>query len=358
MSTRVAAQSGNWNLTSTWTGGVVPTGADIADSGGFQITVSDTQACAQFKNSNAGARGKLIVSNGGSLTLTSLWSSTNLNDMQVDAGGTLIISKVMGDFTAIAVINGTFTINGTASGNFIPGTGSSFGSGSVVSLGTTPACFNNGGASGLTIYGGANVTAWFYQVTDTAAYNIFYAVSGVSISAPVILHITGFTNGTYYPILNPELFAGCRLTIDATANPATRFLLPAQTAMTMMLAPLTNLVPANLLSGVNIGGVVGTDVGQSAQLATDVAAVDAQKANIVTGTTILTKAGSYPTTATSQAAQLATDQAAVEAVKAHIRRPADGGPANVLGTVVGTLNAEVIHRTQSPMSLPTPPMMV
>jgi len=57
----------------------------------------------------------------------------------------------------------------------------------------------------------------------------------------------------------------------------------------------------------------------AAQLVTDKAAVDAEKANIKTGTTILTKAGSYPTTETSKAAQLADDKNIVLAAAADIR---------------------------------------
>jgi len=57
----------------------------------------------------------------------------------------------------------------------------------------------------------------------------------------------------------------------------------------------------------------------AAQLVTDKGEVDAEKANIKTGTTILTKAGSYPTTETSKAAQLADDKEVVLAAAADIR---------------------------------------
>lgn len=77
----------------------------------------------------------------------------------------------------------------------------------------------------------------------------------------------------------------------------------------------------------------------ASQLATDQAAVDAEKANIVTGTTILTKAGSYPTTAASKAAQLADDVLLVAAQAAKI--VAGTAFTGGLGTV-GDLEPSVI----------------
>ena len=57
--------------------------------------------------------------------------------------------------------------------------------------------------------------------------------------------------------------------------------------------------------------------------------------------------GTYPPSTTSYdlgaAAQLVTDRSSVDGVKAYIQRPADGGPATVLGTVTGTLNTAAIY---------------
>src|SRR5436190_16637850 len=62
---------GNWNSTATWSGGVVPAGADdVVIVGNDTVTVTDTRSAASITfNSGSGSR-TLRVSTGGDLTVT------------------------------------------------------------------------------------------------------------------------------------------------------------------------------------------------------------------------------------------------------------------------------------------------
>ncbi len=85
-----AAQSGDWNATSTWTGGAVPVSTDDVTISGFTVTVSDTQAAQSISvQSDATTAGKLIVLATGSLTASTSLNALTLKGGEVENAGTI-----------------------------------------------------------------------------------------------------------------------------------------------------------------------------------------------------------------------------------------------------------------------------
>ena len=106
MATILAAQNGNWNSTSTWTGGVVPGAGDVAVANTRTVTVNVSVTCTEIRNDTTGgatAGGSFTLSNG--ITLTG----------DVYAGTTTSTATLSG--TASATIDGIVYGNGYGPGS-------------------------------------------------------------------------------------------------------------------------------------------------------------------------------------------------------------------------------------------------
>ena len=97
-----SAQSGNWNTTTTWNGGAVPTAND-------DVTIANTHTVNVL--SSTGVAESITVASGGTLriyqTLTVDNASSNAGELKVQTGGTLVLSA--GNFTnsgAITIAKG------------------------------------------------------------------------------------------------------------------------------------------------------------------------------------------------------------------------------------------------------------
>ena len=188
-----SAATGNFNSTSTWTGGVVPAAADEARvSNGHIVTITSNVTCSEL--SNAGT-GYFVLNSGVTLTsnVTSKSTTANINCLTFSAASpatAAIVGNVTGGTgnpsNAVANLGtGTLSITGIVTGG---GAGNAHGvlnqsSGAVVIVGNCLA--TNGNASfAVNSIGGGSVTITG-NVTGGSNPNNSTAVNISTISASV-----------------------------------------------------------------------------------------------------------------------------------------------------------------------------
>lgn len=123
MANILAAQNGNWSATSTWAGGVVPTGSDNAYANGYTVTVNVNAAATKVSTvgeNGAAAGGGFTLSNGVTLTAHCEAGSTPAVSFGA-AGSANIVGALSGGsaqyaFGAVNSSAGTLTVTGNASG--------------------------------------------------------------------------------------------------------------------------------------------------------------------------------------------------------------------------------------------------
>ncbi len=91
--------SGDWNMTSTWVGGVIPgAGQDVIISTGHVVTLSDTRTCDDITINSGGT---LSLNSGGNFTPTGIFTTI----------GILNLAGAVVPATQAFVVNGTCTIS-------------------------------------------------------------------------------------------------------------------------------------------------------------------------------------------------------------------------------------------------------
>ncbi|HEY4611873.1 MAG TPA: hypothetical protein VII11_02700, partial [Bacteroidota bacterium] len=109
---------GAWNATTTWVGGVVPTGANtVVIAGTDSVTVADPDTCASL-TLNAGAR--LAITSGGMPSAT--WTANATSTVIYSGASTIQTASPYGNLTYATTSNGGFDGDATINGNLaIPG---------------------------------------------------------------------------------------------------------------------------------------------------------------------------------------------------------------------------------------------
>lgn len=224
-----SAQSGNFNATSTWTGGVVPgVGDEARASTGHTITITANATCDEV--SNAGT-GKFVINDGVTLTANVTSKSTTLNSNVLEftanfpaqayivgnctggsSNGTRAVShnstgtlNITGNCTGgsvnsncfSAINNSTGTLNIT--GNVVSGVGSgchgvqNAGSGIVLVTG------NATGSSGSSAYGANNSSTGTLTVTGIATGGSIATSTGVNNASTGVVNLGRAKGNAYGP---------------------------------------------------------------------------------------------------------------------------------------------------------------
>lgn len=106
-----AAQSGDWNATTTWTEGVIPGATDDVTITGFTVTVSDTQSAQSVTvQSSATEAGKLIVLATGNLTASASGTPLMLKGGEVENAGSISLTTATSSCIAISNTNASMLI--------------------------------------------------------------------------------------------------------------------------------------------------------------------------------------------------------------------------------------------------------
>jgi len=198
LATILASQNGNFNSTSTWTGGVVPSTGDSAIANGKTVTITASVTCLELKNDTSGGAalgGYYLLNSGVNLTANLYHSAPSLGILQFTSSSASANSTINGNITAVANsqaaavvhsssgtlnvfgdIYGATTANGSAVGinfsgsGYLVVTGNSYGGGQTshgIAVGAGSLTLNgnavgavtgsSSGASGLHLSSGSKV---------------------------------------------------------------------------------------------------------------------------------------------------------------------------------------------------------
>jgi hypothetical protein len=169
MATILAAATGNFNSTGTWTGGVVPVGGDIAVANGKTVTIT----------ANIGSSGNPIE-----LRNDTTGGATTGGSFPVNGGLTIYVTLTLTSATAL-VTAGTGASTGTVS---IIGDISSTGSGNAISWSITSGTLNVTCPTGIT-FGNNTQAAIFLQGNAVGS-----SPATFNITTPAMT-VTGSTQG-------------------------------------------------------------------------------------------------------------------------------------------------------------------
>jgi hypothetical protein len=181
----VAINSGNWNDSSTWNTGTVPTCNDIAViAGGVNVTVNSASNVAQRVN----------ISFGGTLTVASgdLTVGCTLNNSNLTNNGTLTVSGGTLNVNGNLVISSGSTFNQSGGNINVDGNAGGVASNSVLT-GTSLVAITNTVPSAITLTGGTLTIVDPHAGASTSDYALsFNAGTAVNISPS---HTIKFGNG-------------------------------------------------------------------------------------------------------------------------------------------------------------------
>jgi hypothetical protein len=206
MANIAAAQSGNFNLTTTWVGGAVPGSGDIAYANTFTITISDTRTVQAV--SNAAVAGITV---GGTFSLLNGANLTCTNANGVVQGGTATSCITTSGLTAgsSAIVAASINVNAAGQGSCVvfssSGTLSWVGN---LNSGTTVCPFVVSGTGVLNftgdIYSAGGGTQGGMQIASNCAASItgnLYGISGnqaaLWVSSSASNANVTFTGGVY-----------------------------------------------------------------------------------------------------------------------------------------------------------------
>lgn len=213
-----AAQSGDWSVASTWTGGIIPTIADDVTITGFTVTISTNDAVAQsvIVETSATTVGKLIVQASGLLTVSSAASALTIKGGEVENAGSINLTTTgsasncisFANTTASMLINsgkysgaGSLTLNAAAAS-----------SGSAISMTQSQ---TTGTSPNVVYYGAVFVVGGTYTVSVASGRPVF----GVGIGRHTIDGTGSMSFGT---VESPVSHGLIMITVDfgrLTINP-------------------------------------------------------------------------------------------------------------------------------------------
>lgn len=186
MATILAAASGNWNATGTWTGGVVPTAGDIAVANGRTVTINQDITVAELRNDTTGG-----ATTGGSYTIT---ANRIINANIIGGGGPCCVFSATGSLTINGSITGStsntnnvgLSVNGSSQTvNFANGTLSQ---GASSSNGAPAASFSI--SSGNTVVDFASTCSISITTAQRNVINLSFsgsATANITVSCPINL---------------------------------------------------------------------------------------------------------------------------------------------------------------------------
>jgi len=190
-----AAQTGNWNATSTWIGGVVPVSGDNVSSNNFTVTIDVNATVANVTNGttySATAGGGFVLNNG--ITLTATCTCGGVNGLILISGtasasivGNIASSPSSGGVGVTMSSSGTLTINGNISaGNGVSAFGVVNTAGGTINI-TNATCT---GAAGGGVPAAVQNSAGGTIIMTTATVN---GSNGVAVNNALsgIISITG-----------------------------------------------------------------------------------------------------------------------------------------------------------------------
>jgi hypothetical protein len=219
-----SATGGNWNATTAWVGGVVPTSLDdvIINSSSGNITVTDNRSCLTIDFT--GYTGTFMINNG--FTLTVFGTSITLGSGMTFTSGTTGVLSTLGNQIGI-----TITFNGITIPRLTIGKTSTISNQTVTVVGTTPIVQN---LVVNNVVGSATVTLTGSIINITSSLNIIGAgamlgnivnfsgtctISALSNTGTVVNGFTVLTSSSLEMLSNigctgPVVFSG-----TATLNP-------------------------------------------------------------------------------------------------------------------------------------------
>jgi hypothetical protein len=198
-----SAAGGNWNVTTAWVGGVVPTSADdvILDVTSGNITVTDNRTCRTFVATNYVA--VFTINNGVTLSISNNIITLGAG-MSFTAGTTGVLSNIIDGSIAT-----TITFNGITIPNLTLGSNGFTAARTVNIVGTTPTVRN------LVI----NNVAGNYYINFSSILNVTSSlavpVGGIYGQAINLLGNVGVTGGVIGNIIIPT---GSTLTMNSTVS--------------------------------------------------------------------------------------------------------------------------------------------
>lgn len=227
MATILAANTGNWSATGTWTGGVVPVAGDIVVANGKTITVNQNVTVAELRNDTTGGatvggqfqltNGVVVNANviqGATSTACVLWAGSAGQTVTLTGaftGGSASNASAVSVTTAGSMVcqSGSTATGGTGnaangmiwtSSGFLTFTGTA--SGGNTGANSQGIAFNGSGSSltfNGTINGGGNLGGNGIALTgNTQSFNITATIIGASTTALVVnsASSTGTITGT------------------------------------------------------------------------------------------------------------------------------------------------------------------
>ena len=153
MATILAAATGNFNSTGTWTGGVVPVGGDVAVANGKTVTVTANIGSSgnpvELRNDTTGGAttGGSFPVNGGLTIYVTLTATSATNLVTAGTGASTGTVNITGDISCTGSANAIFWSITSGTLNVTCPTGITFGLGTAFFLqgnavGSSPATFN------------------------------------------------------------------------------------------------------------------------------------------------------------------------------------------------------------------------
>lgn len=231
MATILAANTGNWSATGTWTGGVIPVAGDVVVANGKTVTIDTLNVTvAELRNDTTGG-----AVAGGSFNLV---SGGNVN-ANVYAGSSA---------TSCVNWNGTTGQTATLTGNIYAGTVNSAGG---ISCGSSGNLTIGGGSS---IYGAAS-TATAVGLTWSSTGTLVVGTSG----NPCSIYGSSFVNSSSWGLSATSTNSSITIyaniiTSTVTGTAAGAYIAGTNNLLTVVASTINSVGSAS--SGISIGGIL------------------------------------------------------------------------------------------------------